>query len=164
MVVIHLVHLSVKLQENLKKPPSTESVFWVALYYFPRSNRKSVATRHPVPDVLGNGLWVDMCVAEVLIKASDQTATAAEGVTEGVIEEVPYKAHMISPRVSLTASQRPSAISRTGSCKDPRFNISTVCRICSTLLTPIMIPSSSPKAEWCAIQQIATSTGDTVRL
>ncbi len=117
-----------------------------------------------MPDVLGNGLWVDMCVAEVLIKASDQTATATEGVTEGVIEEVPYKAHMISPRVSLTASQRPSAISRTGSGKDPRFNISTVCRICSTLLAPIMIPSSSPEAEWCAIQRIATSTGDTVRL
>lgn len=66
---------------------------------------------------------------------------------------------MISPRLPLTALQSSSAVFNTSPGNGPFLIMLTVSQICSTLLAPTIIPSSSLNAEWCAIQRIATSIG-----
>ena len=60
-------------------------------------------------------------------------------------------------RLSLTALQSSSAISRTACGKGPFLIKAIVFPICSTLLAPRMIPSFSVSAEWYTIQRTATS-------
>ena len=57
------------------------------------------------------------------------------------------KVHIISARVSLTAAQTRSVALRTPPGKGPFSIILTLSRICSTLLAPRIIPSSSLSAE-----------------
>ena len=66
---------------------------------------------------------------------------------------------MISPRLPLTASQRVLTIFKTSSGNGPFLIMSTVSRICWVLLAPRIIPSSSLKTEWCAIQRMEISMG-----